>query len=109
MRMDQVPREFEYALSELPPGRLPFRRWRWELWQGALLLAAGWRVTPTDAERALRTAASRRAHELLGIHPLRPERARPLGSFLYGATVRVDCGAVTCVLAPRRDPAAAAA
>lgn len=107
--MDQVPREFEYALCELPPGRLPFRRWRWELWQGALLLACGWRVNPADAERALRTAASRRAHELLGVRPLRPEQTRPLGRFLAGTTIRLDCGAVTCVLAPRRDPAAAAA
>ena len=23
--------EFRYALHVLPPGRFPFRRWRWEL------------------------------------------------------------------------------
>lgn len=102
-------REFEYSLEELPPGRFPFRRWRWELWQGALLLACGWRVSPGDAERALRTAASRRAHELLGVRPLRPDRTLPHGPFLWGSRVRVDCGAVTCVLTPRRDPAAASA
>jgi hypothetical protein len=92
---------FEYSLSELPPGRVGFRRWRWELWHGAALLASGWRMSPRDARRALRTAASRRAHELLGLTALRPERARALDSFIAGAVVRVDCGAVTCVLAPR--------
>jgi len=102
-------REFEYSLEELAPGRWPFRRWRWELWQGALLLACGWRVSPADAERALRTAASRRAHELLGVRPIRPDHTRALGAFHWGTTVRVDCGAITCVLAPRRDPAAASA
>jgi hypothetical protein len=102
-------REFEYSLEELPPGRLPFRRWRWELWQGAWLLACGWRVSPGDAERAIRTAASRRAHELLGVRALHPDRAHTRGSFLYGSTVRVDCGPITCVLAPRREPAAGSA
>jgi hypothetical protein len=92
---------FEYDLRELPPGRVPFRRWRWELWQGARLLRCGWRVTPDDAERALRVAASRRAHDLIGVRPLRPEDARALEPFAAGATVRLDCGAVSCVLAPR--------
>ena len=92
---------FEYDLRELPPGRVPFRRWRWELWQGVRLLRSGWRVTPHDAERALRVAASRRAHDLIGVKPLRPEDARALDPFAPGATVRIDCGAVTCVLLPR--------
>ena len=30
---------FAYALYPLPPGRLPFRRWRWELWHGPTLVA----------------------------------------------------------------------
>ncbi|MEA2459543.1 MAG: hypothetical protein QOC95_2515 [Thermoleophilaceae bacterium] len=107
--MDEAPREFQYGLSELPPGRVPFRRWRWELWHGARLVRCGWRLSPADAERALRTAASRRAHELIGVRPLRPERTRASGSFATGSSVRVDCGAVTCVLVPRRDEAAAVA
>ena len=94
---------FEYDLRELPPGRVPFRRWRFELWHGAALLRSGWRVSPHDAERALRAAASRRAHDLIGVKPLRPEDARPLAAFKPGATVTLDCGAVTCVLAPRRE------
>ena len=94
--------DFEYDLRELPPGRVPFRRWRFELWHGASLLRSGWRITPHDAERALRTAASRRAHDLIGLKPLRPENARPLNPFAPGATVTLDCGAVRCLLAPRR-------
>ena len=92
---------FEYALRELPPGRVPFRRWRWELWHRGLLLRCGWRVTPHDAERALRVAAARRAHDLVGVRPLRPETARPSPPFERGTTVTLDCGAVTCVLEPR--------
>ena len=92
---------FEYDIQALPPGRVGFRRWRWELWHAAVLVACGWRVTPRDAERALRTAVSRRAHELLGLEPLRPERNRPVDRFVPGAVVRIDCGAVECVLVPR--------
>ena len=100
-RVHDAPPTFEYDLRELPPGRVPFRRWRWELWQGPRLLRCGWRVTPHDAERALRAAASRRAHDLIGVKPLRPEAARPVEPFAWGAVVRLDCGALTCVLHPR--------
>jgi hypothetical protein len=100
---------FEYDLKMLPPGRVPFRRWRWELWHGALLLASGWRTAPREAERALRAEASRRAHELRGLRALRPDRAHALDHFSPGAIVRLDCGAVSCVLAPRAEPRAAAA
>jgi hypothetical protein len=46
--------EFAYTLHRLPPGRFPFHRWRFELWHGANLTAAGWRVSRPDAGRALR-------------------------------------------------------
>jgi hypothetical protein len=98
----QAPPEFEYDLRELPPGRVPFRRWRYELWHGAQLLRSGWRITPRDAEHALRTAASRRSHDLIGVKPLRPENNRALNAFKPGATVTLDCGAVRCVLLPRK-------
>jgi hypothetical protein len=91
---------FGYALELLPPGRVGFRRWRWELWHGAALLAAGWRLSREHAERARRAAASRAGHARLGVHPLDPERNHPSGAFLQGATVRVECGAVTCLLVP---------
>ena len=92
---------FEYELRELPTGRVPFRRWRWELWHRGALLRCGWRITPDDAERALRSAASRRAHELIGLRPLRPEAARANLRFTPGAVVTLDCGALSCVLEPR--------
>ena len=100
---------FDYALHPLPPGRVGFRRWRWELWEGTLLLASGWRVTPHDAERALRTAASRRAHERIGLRVLHPGHARAVDRFVPGLPVRLDCGAVACVLVPRGDEQRSAA
>ena len=100
--------EFEYAVEVLPPGRVGFRRWRWELWRGGWLLASGWRTTPRDAERALFTAASRSAHDRLGVRALRPESARALGRFVAGAAVAVDCGSFTCRLVPRGADALAA-
>jgi hypothetical protein len=103
--------EFGYAVQALPPGRLPFHRWRWELWQGAWLLSAGWSTAPGGAQRALLKAASRRMHELLGVRALRPERVRPLDALRAGRTVRVDTGVGLCVLVPLADagPAAVAA
>ena len=92
---------FLYALEPMPPGRFPFRRWRWELWTGPMLLASGWRTSERQAERALRTAAARVAHAKLGLHPLRPEEAVAAGSFLSGLPTRVQCGAVSCLLLPR--------
>jgi len=100
--------EFEYAIEPLPPGRVGFRRWRFELWRGSWLLASGWRTSPRDAERALCTAASRSAHDELGVRALRPKAARALGRFMAGAVVQVDCGVTTCVLVPRGDAAVAA-
>ena len=104
---DRVEAELFYALHPLPPGRHGFRRWRWELWHGASLLATGWRTTEGHAERALRSAASRFAHRMLGLHPLRPEAAVVAGRF--GAVAELDCGAVRCVLIPKAPPGAPAA
>ncbi len=92
---------FQYVLRELPLGRFTFRRWRWELWHGAVLRASGWRTSPGHAERALRTAASYWAHEAVGLAALRPEMASARGRF--GSVVHVDCGAVACVLLPRGE------
>ncbi len=100
--------ELHYALEVLPPGRFPFRRWRWELWHGQHLLATGWRTSEQHAERALRTAASRFAHRALGLTPLRPEATAVPGGFAAGRVVRVECGAVSCWLVPRAAHADAA-
>jgi hypothetical protein len=93
--------EFSYTFHPLPPGRLGFRRWRWELWHGPALVAAGWRLSPQHAESALRTAASRLAHRLLGVHVLHPERTTAISGFAPDGAVHVDCGAVACRLVPR--------
>ena len=89
---------FSYALHELPPGRFPFRRWRWELWHGARLEAAGWRLSERDAARALRLHGSRVGHRLFGLRlPGEPADAKP---FSPGAVVRVRHGAVAVALVP---------
>ena len=83
----------------MPRGRFTFRRWRWELWHGAVLRASGWRLSPNDAERALQRAAAYWTHQVLGVRG-KPERAKALDRFVLGATVRIDCGGVACVLTP---------
>src|SRR4051794_41516171 len=60
---------FSYVLHELPRDRLPFRRWRFELWHGARLEAAGWRMSERDALRALHKHGSRVAHSMFGLRP----------------------------------------
>ncbi len=65
------PIELNYVLHRLPVGRVPFQRWRWELWHGSQLLAAGWRRNLLHAQRTLRLRALRYAHRLYGLHPLR--------------------------------------
>src|SRR3954469_13932046 len=79
--------ELLYALHPMPPSRGGFRRWRWELWHGPRLLATGWRMSERHAERALRTAAARFTHRVLGLHPLRPEVHEATGAFGPGAVV----------------------
>ncbi len=90
---------FAYVLHELPPGRLPFRRWRFELWHGARLEAAGWRMSERDAARALRTHGSRVGHRMFGLGE--PTRDTPPPAFRPGAAIRVHDGAVTFSLVPR--------
>ena len=104
------PPAFEYVVEPLPPGRLG-RRWRWELWHGARLVAGGWHHGERRALLALRTRASRAAHELAGVRALRPERVALDRPLLRGATVRLVSGPVECVLMPRalEAPAARAA
>src|SRR4051812_49957175 len=77
---------FSYVVHELPRDRLPLRRWRFELWHGARLEAAGWRTTERDALRALHKHGSRVAHRMFG---LRPPADGPRGAGLRpGAAVR---------------------
>ena len=79
----EEPPVFTYAVEPLR-GR---RRWRWELWDGPTLAAAGWNVTSRHAELAVRTAAAARAHEQLGLRVLRPALTRalaPQSLFVWG-------------------------
>ena len=88
-----------YALYLLPPGRFPFRRWRWELWHGARLVAAGWRTSRPHAERALRRHAGDFGHSLFGLRPPR-EDAAAHEAFPPGASVRLQAGPVEMTLVP---------
>src|SRR3954454_13779886 len=93
--------QFAYALYALPPGRLPFGRWRWELWHGSKLIAAGSRPNRPRAGGALRARAARVAHRLFGL-PAPHADARPLRRDLPpGTTERLAIGPITCLLVPR--------
>jgi hypothetical protein len=91
---------YRYTVEPMPPSRLG-RRWRWTLFHGDLLLAAGWRMSERRALHGLRTAAARAAHEALGMRALRPDRTWPEPPFRAGTTVRLEAGPVACILAPR--------
>jgi hypothetical protein len=92
--------QFAYALHPLPPGRLPFGRWRWELWHGSTLVAAGWRLSRPQAGRALRVHAAEFGHRLFGLPaPAAPPVAG--GDLRPGAAERLAVGAITCMLVPR--------
>jgi hypothetical protein len=93
--------EFAYSLYPLPPGRMPFRRWRWELWHGSLLVAAGWRLGRPDAGRALRVHAAEHGHKLFGL-PIPPRDPRTgRGDLPPGTTERLAIGPITALLVPR--------
>jgi len=90
---------FAYALHPLPPGRFGFRRWRYELWHGNHLHAAGWCTTRRAAERVLRRHAARVGHAMFGLR-LDPAVVGE-GPVPPGATVRLEAGAVSLTLVPR--------
>jgi hypothetical protein len=93
--------EFAYALHRLPPGRFPFARWRWELWHGAELIAAGWRLSRADAGRALRLQAAEFGHRLFGLPvPARDPRAGR-GDLRPGSSERLAIGPISALLVPR--------
>ena len=91
--------QFAYALYALPPGRLPFGRWRWELWHGATLVAAGWRLSRPQAARALRLRAAEFGHRLFGLPPRDLEVA--VHDLQPGTAERLAIGPITCLLVPR--------
>jgi len=93
--------EFDYALHLLPPGKMGFSRWRWELWHGRTLLASGWRTDRRAAVRALQRHGTRVAMGMFGLRRELPSAA-DLGSELPpGRTLKVEVGAVSFLLVPR--------
>jgi hypothetical protein len=92
---------FGYQLHPLPIGRFGFRRWRYELWHGNQLKAAGWCPTRRAAERVLRRHATRVGHALFGLEPSDAAIAAGEGEIPLGASVRLEAGAVTLLLVPR--------
>jgi hypothetical protein len=99
--------ELTYELHLLPRGRINLRRWRFELWHGSQLLAAGWRVSAEHAERALGAHAVRYAHRLHGLYPLHPERASVLERRWRERPIAVQSGDLRVLLRPRRLTTAA--
>jgi hypothetical protein len=93
--------QFAYALYQLPPGRLPFRRWRWELWHGPRLVAAGWRLARPDAGRALRVHAAEFGHRLFGLPVPARDAAAGRGDLRPGTAERLAIGPITARLVPR--------
>ena len=97
-----TPIELTYELHVLPRGRTAFRRWRYELWHGPQLLAAGWRLTAQHAQGALRAQAIRYAHRRHGLHVLHPERTPPAEEGPWGGRrVAVQSGDLRVLLTPR--------
>jgi hypothetical protein len=93
--------QFSYALHALEAGRLPFRRWRWELWHGATLVAAGWRLSRPQAGRALRLNAAEFGHRLFGLPAPAREDGAGHGDLRPGSAERLAIGPITCLLVPR--------
>jgi hypothetical protein len=100
-RMTIEPVELTYELELLPPGRIPFRRWRWALWHGTQLLAAGWRGGAPHAQGALRVHALRYVHRLHGLHPLRVDQVAATETRWTGGPIAVEWGDLRVLLKPR--------
>jgi hypothetical protein len=92
--------EFAYALYPLPPGRLPLKRWNWELWHGPRLVASGWRLSRADAGRALRLHAAEFGHRLFGLEAPPRDEGAARGYLRPGSAERLAIGAITARLVP---------
>jgi hypothetical protein len=97
------PIALNYDLYLMPRGRVSFRRWHWELWRGATLLAAGWRQDPLEAQRTVRIHALRYAHRINGLRVLRPDVDHPEETPWRGRPVTIDWGEMHIELNPLGD------
>lgn len=95
------PIDLTYDVHLLPVDRIPFRRWRWELWHGSRMIAAGWRLSVLHAQRAVRSHALRHAHRLHGLHPLRTDAPGEPERTWGEHPVVIDWGELRVVLTPR--------
>lgn len=100
-RMMIEPIELTYELHLLPRGRMPFRRWRYELWHGPQLLAAGWRLSALHAQRAVGSHAIGYAHRVHGLHLLHPDRVSSQETPWTGERVALQSGDLRVMLTPR--------
>jgi hypothetical protein len=89
-----------YDLHLLPADRVPFRRWHWELWRGATLLAAGWQLDPLEAQRTIRIHAVSFAHRINGLRVLRPDVDHPTETPWRGHSVTINWGEMHIELTP---------
>src|SRR5918995_413821 len=76
-------------------------RWRWELWHGATMVAAGWRLSRPQAGRALRLHAAEFGHKLFGLPAPAREPSTGAGDLRPGVAERLAIGSITCLLVPR--------
>lgn len=90
-----------YSLYPLPPGKLPFWRYRWEIWHGARLIAAGWRTSRSAAERAVQVFGAEYGHELVGLRPPPRDPRVPVEPLPPGVARRLQVGPVSLQLVPR--------
>jgi hypothetical protein len=92
--------QFRYALHPLEPGKMGLHRWRWELWHGAYLAAAGWRLSRQDAERALAKHGAAFGHRLFGLRSPGTLPPVDLAGLRRAAAVRVETGTIAFELVP---------
>ena len=90
-----------FALYPLPPGRLPLKRLRWELLHVATLLAACWRLSRSQAGRALRVHAAAFGHRLFGLPEPSGDVLATADDIPPGAAEQLAIGPITCLLVPR--------
>ncbi len=89
-----------YDVHLLSAGRIPFRRWRWELWHGATLLAAGWTLDQLQAQRTIRVHAVSYAHRVNGLRVLHPDVDHPAETPWGRRPVTIDWGEMHIELTP---------
>ncbi|HET9073601.1 MAG TPA: hypothetical protein VFN48_03405 [Solirubrobacteraceae bacterium] len=92
-----------YDVHLMPRGRVNLRRWHWEIWHGATLLAAGWQLDPLRAQRSIRVHAVRYAHRARGLRVLHPDVDHPPETPWRNRRVSFTWGHIPIELIPLGD------